>query len=663
MLLQYKNYTLEQLGSQLRFSDGVSTLVSPPEGLWSVAAAWENNAPAQWFHSGSFKAEKFGSDLRLSSKLPLPGGEISCVDECYFEFDTLKIRRRWSYSGTAMPQVTLSCRWQQPEKFGRIVMPGILYFGNPSGRSTPGVPYLDCTCNAKLFCEEHRFPMPFAASETQSDAALAALHTFPSPVPGANRRDLFWTLGVEYLPEATELALYSGFTSINGIDGGIKTGQKRLTVMSDQTMTLTDGMMVEKTFALQLAHGRAAGSAFTDAVEQSIKFHPVKVINTDPARIVRKKYEYALMRYYEQEKIAGNLFNDHPSCEDAIVFGWCGRSETLGLAAPLIGRQCGDRQSAERAKKCLDFMASSPVSEKGFCVEYYIKSGTWQEYNFVSQGEALETFAMALLEQRKRTGKADAHHLEFLAKVCHAFCDRIENAAWKPVSTNEAFLCAPLAMAYELLQEKRFRNGALRIADYYIERHRAMVEPYWGGTLDASCEDKEAAVAAMTAYFAVWEMTGKAEYLAAAEHATALYLTYLQVWDIPLPPGRLADNGFRTAGWSAVSVQNMHLDVYGVWVAPLLWKIGKALRRQSWMDLALPTYINCAQLLDIRGSQGEQFEQTNFSQQPMVTELDQLRGGYSEKWVVFWITAAFLNSAAQFEMLGLSLFDNAEQLS
>ena len=148
-----------------------------------------------------------------------------------------------------------------------------------------------------------------------------------------------------------------------------------------------------------------------------------------------------------------------------------------------------------------------------------------------------------------------------------------------------------------------------------------------------------------------------AEYLAAAEHATALYLTYLQVWDIPLPPGRLADNGFRTAGWSAVSVQNMHLDVYGVWVAPLLWKIGKALRRQSWMDLALPTYINCAQLLDIRGSQGEQFEQTNFSQQPMVTELDQLRGGYSEKWVVFWITAAFLNSAAQFEMLGLSLFD------
>ncbi|MBR7155872.1 MAG: hypothetical protein IKD22_03470, partial [Lentisphaeria bacterium] len=137
MLLQYKNYTLEQLGSQLRFSDGVSTLVSPPEGLWSVAAAWENNAPAQWFHSGSFKAEKFGSDLRLSSKLPLPGGEISCVDECYFEFDTLKIRRRWSYSGTAMPQVTLSCRWQQPEKFGRIVMPGILYFGNPSGRSTP----------------------------------------------------------------------------------------------------------------------------------------------------------------------------------------------------------------------------------------------------------------------------------------------------------------------------------------------------------------------------------------------------------------------------------------------------------------------------------------------------------------------------------------------
>ena len=101
----------------------------------------------------------------------------------------------------------------------------------------------------------------------------------------------------------------------------------------------------------------------------------------------------------------------------------------------------------------------------------------------------------------------------------------------------------------------------------------------------------------------------------------------------------------------------MHLDVYGVWVAPLLWKIGKALNKPEWQALALPMVVNCGQMTDIYGSQGEQFEQTNFSQRPVKLAEEALRGGYSEKWVVFWITAAFLNTAAQFELLGLSLFE------
>jgi hypothetical protein len=32
-----------------------------------------------------------------------------------------------------------------------------------------------------------------------------------------------------------------------------------------------------------------------------------------------------------------------------------------------------------------------------------------------------------------------------------------------------------------------------------------------------------------------------------------------------------------------------------------------------------------------------------------------LRGGYSEHWTVFWITAHFLNAAARFEEMGSSM--------
>lgn len=35
-----------------------------------------------------------------------------------------------------------------------------------------------------------------------------------------------------------------------------------------------------------------------------------------------------------------------------------------------------------------------------------------------------------------------------------------------------------------------------------------------------------------------------------------------------------------------------------------------------------------------------------------MSDVYRLRGGYSESWTVFWITAHFLNAAAKFELLG-----------
>ena len=241
-------------------------------------------------------------------------------------------------------------------------------------------------------------------------------------------------------------------------------------------------------------------------------------------------------------------------------------------------------------------------------------------------------------------------------QVCTCMSIRIEQSNWHPVSTCEAFLALPLTQAYELSGEDRFANAARKIADHYMARHLSMREPYWGGTLDASCEDKEAAAAAMEAFYAVWQLSGDECYLTAAEHAAAVCLTYLQCWTIPMKPGKLADCDFNSLGWTAVSVQNMHLDVYGVWIAPLLWKIGDALHKENWQRIAMAMFVNCGQLLDEHGSQGEQIQQTNFAQSRFYEELATMRGGYVSTWQVFWITAAFLSSAAEFEECNLSLF-------
>ena len=146
-----------------------------------------------------------------------------------------------------------------------------------------------------------------------------------------------------------------------------------------------------------------------------------------------------------------------------------------------------------------------------------------------------------------------------------------------------------------------------------------MGEPYWGGTLDASCEDKEAAWAALEGFLAAYSMTHQQKYLDWAQHAADVVLTYLVVWDIQLPPGRLRNHDFKTRGWTAVSVQNQHIDVYGVLIAPSLYQLGELTGRPELKDVAEMMFRSCGQLIDPFGSQGEQPQHTNYAQRVQVS--------------------------------------------
>jgi hypothetical protein len=51
-------------------------------------------------------------------------------------------------------------------------------------------------------------------------------------------------------------------------------------------------------------------------------------------------------------------------------------------------------------------------------------------------------------------------------------------------------------------------------------------------------------------------------------------LSYTVVWDIDMPAGRARDYALKTRGWTMVSAQNQHLDVYDVVYAPEIHKMG-----------------------------------------------------------------------------------------
>ncbi len=655
---------------EVRASDRV-VLQSPAEGLWSVATAWKEGWPDAWRHQNIEKVEQAGDWIVVSAKLSLPQGVLELRDAYRPEGNLVRGVRRFSWHGKEeLPRCTLSVRWIVPGAVNaKPLLPGILYYGNPSGARTGAgaVAVHAGKAGEESIFEEHRYPIPFASLEWKDNAAWrgAALHTVPSLAVGGNHADQWWSLGVIAREDAAELTLLSGPCAANGKHSLVKALQGKFLEYPDAWVCLKPGTIVEKEFLLEAYPVARQGAGFQTPLRTAMKlYHPYGVDGLPSYdQIVRDKYRFARSRFRDRQKDPG--FEMFPDFVEGThyVMGWCGQAEALGGALPALNKRLGDVNAAKMAARSLDLLASSPFNKDGFLLKYTAETGKWSEQDPVSQGQAMENFARAILIARKHGGTDTKAWKQFLKTACKIHAARILRDDWRPVSTAEAFFVSPLCKAYGLFGDAEFRNAALKAADYYAKRHLDMSEPYWGGTLDARCEDKEGAMAGFHAFLAAYEMTKESRYLEWAEHAMDVALTYTVVWDIDLPAGRLRDHGFKSRGWTVVSAQNQHLDVFAVLYTPEIWRMGDYLHRKDLKRLAAVMYRSCGQLIDPFGSQGEQIQQTNFGQSGDLSDVFRMRGGYSEHWTVFWITAHFLNAAGQFEEMGVDLDRMEEAIS
>ena len=283
----------------------------------------------------------------------------------------------------------------------------------------------------------------------------------------------------------------------------------------------------------------------------------------------------------------------------------------------------------------------------------------------VSCGQGLYSIVKAIrFAEKKSGGRLNATKWRaFAVKAADAMAREILRDDWKvPASNGPGFELAPLVEASELFGRRDFLVAAQKMAAAFERRYFGYDHVYWGGTLDASCEDKEGAYAAFQGYEALLrhavnarDVVAEKKYARLARHAMNMMLSYTMVWDATYPPGRLSDHAFKSTGWTVVSAQNQHLDAFGVLTTPEIWRMGEYLGDERLKRLAKVMYRSCFQLTDATGSQGEQIQQTNFAQQGDMSDVRKLRGGYAERWTVFWLTAHFLNAAAQFKEMGVEL--------
>ncbi len=638
---------------------GNVVLKAPEEGLWSIATGWENNWMSQWTHIYPEQKEIINGWTILKGKMQHTRGEMLLTDS-YKSMDNGLIRciRRFEWTGPdTLKNATLSVRFQMEGKNLKPLLPGTLYYGNLMGaKVNPDIiPVYKGANDEFAIFEDHRYPMPFIMLENARELTASALYFTPSPVRGAVLADQWWSAGIETKENYSEIVLYSGPIGYNGQHSVAKALQKTPMAYDDTYLNIEPGRIIEKEFFIEIFPIERAGSGFQKPVYTALNLFKPYDSNrfTEFQEIVKMKYEYAKTRWIDEDGAIGFGMYDLNSRKD-IVMGWCGQAGSLGYALQRLSTRINDEQLTEKVQRSLDFLANFPINDDGlFPVGYNVKEKRYYGGDHVSCGQAMNNIAKAIETARENSIYSTGKWESFLKEVSFRQSKRVLDEKWNPLSTAEGFYVAPLILAYDLFNEDIFRLAAVKIAEEYAFRHLEMDGCYWGGTLDATCEDKEGAWAAFQGFLALYERSKNDKYLDWAKHAMDVCLTYTVVWDIPQPAGQLADFNFKSTGWTVVSPQNQHIDVYGVLYTPEIYKMGIYLKDERLTRLAKVMYRSCSQLIAPWGSQGEQLQQTNFAQRGDMTDDNKLRGGYSEGWTVFWITAHFLNAAARFEELGV----------
>ena len=640
-------------------ADGKIVVMAPEEGLWSVAAGWQDDWMCDWRHADPQKVEVVGDWTVLSGKMSFAGGQLILRDS-YRQIRTGLVQcvRRYEWTGTeTLRHVTLSVRWNMPGERMMPCLPGILYYGNSNGAKVNPeiIPVYEGRDGEFAIFEEHRYPMPFAMLENAAEGNAAAIHSVPSPVRGAVLTDQWWSMGVVAKDGSSEFVLYSGPIGYNGRHSVAKALQKKPMRYADTWLDLEPGRIIEKTFYIETYPIEGEGTGFQTPVYTSMDLHRPYEADRFPSfdEIVRGKYGFAKNRWIDlgNDAVGFNMYDS--SLRKELVMGWCGQADSPGYSLQVLAKRLNDSRISDMVQKSLDFLTTYEVNPETGIFPVRFDGKGYSQGDPVSCGQAMYNFAKAI-ETARINKRFDASKWEtFLKKACDAASSRILSENWNPKSTAEGFYIAPLAISSKLFRNKTYREAAEKAAQLYADRHLAMNGCYWGGTLDATCEDKEGSWAAFQGFLEMYERFRDEKYLNWAKHAMDVCLSYVVVWDIPLPAGRMADYNFKTTGWTVVSAQNQHIDVYGVLFAPEVYKMGRYLHDDRLCSLAKVMYRSCYQLTDAYGSQGEQLQQTNFAQRGDMSDVYKLRGGYAERWTVFWITAHFLNAAARFEEMGV----------
>ena len=159
------------------------------------------------------------------------------------------------------------------------------------------------------------------------------------------------------------------------------------------------------------------------------------------------------------------------------------------------------------------------------------------------------------------------------------------------------FLVVPLFIAYNVTDDKKYLDGALKGFDFYYGEF--MRTGYTtAGALDSNCIDKESSAPLLRSALMAWHATGDRKYIKAAENVAYYLATWQWHYTVTYPAdSMIAKIGYDTYGSTSVSAAHNALDHYGVYWIPEFLQLAELTGNDVWRSRARALWYNGTELL------------------------------------------------------------------
>ncbi len=685
-------------------------------GCWGVFCGWKDS----WYADGQRipvrHVERISdSQARATSEAVIAGHTWKFTDDYSFEAGLIKIERTWEHL-SAEPQRTITLETRIRFALGddpRTLIPGSIYNGNPSS-TLPG-PRLTLAPDAIALYEEHRLPIPMVNVESTVAGSrhYGTLLSVPARIAqGQKGDDHWWSLGLEAGEEYVDLLSVSGAVATNGMKSTIY-GHRNGFDKYDEAYLDVDGVQqYHKTLYLDLGCDGRLGETFRLALWKAFDvFRPVDVPHVEFNAAMALKVDFAKGSFYrEAPDVAG--FCAWPWPNRHFQYGWCGGNIAIAYGLLAHAQRTGDQQSLRQAIDAIDFYARHSQQQVPgmFYGDYFAtpavlsraavreKGGGWQPTPFhglepaISSrqlGETLERLAEATMLGRRMGLEAEATlWQDAVRRGCDFLVqspryrgmfprawntdgsargwqgDQPQDAGW--LSTAGLYCVGPLVRMHRLSGEERYLTLAQEVLTGYWQQFGAeQATPPWGGTHDAGAEDKEAGWGMMKAALDVYESTQNRQYLEWAQWAADWTLTWMYFHDVGMPSSEVLDKTMKTVGWTFISTQNQEIDVFGFWMAPDYYRLGRMLGDERYCQIGKVLFDASTQTIAredymmgqvVRGIQAEHYNHSNCTYVP-----DGPWRGSQHSMGIGWVLASTLYGGAKLAELDPATFDWLDQ--